>query len=150
MIDYNLLQHLGPTFSTYYSTNANSTPDIILANKHTYHNVINLIPLFEEMQPQLERRTRCSQALPTHTQVLLALRLFASGPLQNVIGDTAGPTQASVSRVFEHVCTMLSDKLVQEIKMLPTHLDQRRTAQQFFRIKNFPRVIGTIDASSFC
>ncbi|XP_063857259.1 putative nuclease HARBI1 [Scylla paramamosain] len=109
-------------------------------------NLLNL--LFEEMQPQLERRTRHSQALPTHTQVLLAQRLFASGPFQNVIGDTAGPMQASVSRGLQVcVCTVLSDKSVQEIKMPPTHLDQRRTAHQFFRIKNFLTVIGAIDGS---
>lgn len=46
--------------------------------------------LFQELQPQLERRTRRSQALPTHTQVLLALRFLASGSFQHVIGDTAG------------------------------------------------------------
>ncbi|XP_063858342.1 uncharacterized protein LOC135099762 isoform X2 [Scylla paramamosain] len=51
-----------------------------------------LILLFEEIQPQLER-TRHSQALPTHAQVLLSLRLFASGSFQNVIGDTAGVLQ---------------------------------------------------------
>ncbi|XP_063853071.1 putative nuclease HARBI1 [Scylla paramamosain] len=56
-------------------------------------------------------------------------------------------TYASVSRVFECVCTELSDKSVQEIKMPPTHLDQRRTAQQFFRIKNLPRVTGAIDGT---
>ncbi|XP_063855194.1 putative nuclease HARBI1 [Scylla paramamosain] len=56
-------------------------------------------------------------------------------------------TYASVSRVFECVCIVLSDKSVQEIKMPSTHLDQRRTAQQFFRIKNFLRVIGTIDGT---
>ncbi|KAK8371951.1 hypothetical protein O3P69_016294, partial [Scylla paramamosain] len=45
------------------------------------------------------------------------------------------------------VCTVLSVKSVQEIKMPPTHLDQRRTAHQFFRIKNFLRVIGAIDGT---
>lgn len=49
-----------------------------------------LILFFEEMEPLLQRRTRRNHALPTHTQVLLALRLFASGSFQNVIGDTAG------------------------------------------------------------
>ncbi|XP_063858341.1 uncharacterized protein LOC135099762 isoform X1 [Scylla paramamosain] len=52
-----------------------------------------LILLFEEIQPQLER-TRHSQALPTHAQVLLSLRLFASGSFQNVIGDTAATTSS--------------------------------------------------------
>ena len=49
-----------------------------------------LILLFQEMEAQLQRRTRRSHALPTHTQVLLALRFFASGSFQYVIGDTVG------------------------------------------------------------
>ncbi|XP_063885542.1 putative nuclease HARBI1 [Scylla paramamosain] len=60
---------------------------------------------------------------------------------------TRGPTQTSVRRVFDRVCTVLNDKSVQEIKMPPTLLDQRRTAQQFFMIKNSPRVIGAIDGT---
>ena len=38
MIDINRLTHLGPNFSTYFSANYHSTPDIILANRHIYHN----------------------------------------------------------------------------------------------------------------
>ena len=49
-----------------------------------------LILFIEEMDPHLRRMTRRSHALPTHTQVLLALRLLASGSFQDVIGDTAG------------------------------------------------------------
>ena len=37
-IDNNKLQHLGPNFPTYYSHNAQTTPDIVFANKNTYHN----------------------------------------------------------------------------------------------------------------
>ena len=48
-----------------------------------------LILLFEEIYPHLRRMTR-SHAVPTHTQVLLALRLLASGSFQDVIRDTAG------------------------------------------------------------
>ncbi|XP_050709509.1 putative nuclease HARBI1 [Eriocheir sinensis] len=100
-----------------------------------------------ELQPQLERRTRRSQALPTHTQVLLALRFLASGSFQHVIGDTAGVTQASISRVLDRICTVLSDKSVQEIKMPPTNIERRRIARKFLRIQNFPRVIGAIDGT---
>ena len=46
--------------------------------------------MLEEVEPHLRRRTRRSQALPLYTQVLLALRLFAIGSFQNVIGDIAG------------------------------------------------------------
>ncbi|XP_063845248.1 uncharacterized protein LOC135091495 [Scylla paramamosain] len=64
-----------------------------------------LILLFEEMQPQLERRTRRSQALPTRTQVLLALRLFASESFQNFIGDTAGTHIAIKAQVWTRSST---------------------------------------------
>ena len=60
-----------------------------------------LILLFEEMmEPQLRRRARRSQALPVHTQVLLAMRLFASGSFQNVIGDTAGKILVFIDVLF--------------------------------------------------
>lgn len=39
MMDYNLLKHLGPNFPTYFATNTQSTPDIILANKHAFLNI---------------------------------------------------------------------------------------------------------------
>ena len=46
--------------------------------------------LFEELGPALSHPTARSNPLPIHTQVLMALRLMASGSFQNVIGDTAG------------------------------------------------------------
>ncbi|KAG0710250.1 putative nuclease HARBI1 [Chionoecetes opilio] len=49
-----------------------------------------LIELIEELEPQLRRRTRRTRAIPPHTQVLLALRILASGSFQHVIGDTTG------------------------------------------------------------
>ncbi|KAK3894483.1 hypothetical protein Pcinc_001739 [Petrolisthes cinctipes] len=46
--------------------------------------------LCDELRPYLERRTRRAYALPVHTQVLAALRFFASGSFQTVIGDSVG------------------------------------------------------------
>ena len=48
-----------------------------------------LIQLIEEMEPFLGRRTRRSRAIPTHTQVLVILRVLASGSFQHVVGDTS-------------------------------------------------------------
>ena len=39
LIDRNKLVHIGPNFPTFYSHNSNSTPDIILTNNNTYHNI---------------------------------------------------------------------------------------------------------------
>uniref|UniRef100_A0A0P4WBW8 Putative nuclease HARBI1 n=1 Tax=Scylla olivacea TaxID=85551 RepID=A0A0P4WBW8_SCYOL len=123
-----------------------SVSDIELIAKYRFPRH-ELILMFEEMEPQLQRRTHHNHTLPTHTQVLLALRFFASGFLQNVTRDTAGLSQASVSRVLEHVFTILSDKSVHEIRMPPTHWDRRRSAYQFYILRNYPRVIGAIDTT---
>lgn len=49
-----------------------------------------LTRLIEELEPYLQRRTRRAHAIPTCTQVLLALRMYASGSFQQVIGDITG------------------------------------------------------------
>ena len=49
-----------------------------------------LILMIEELEP---RKTQVS----THTQLLMALRFFASDSFQNVIGDTAGKISKFIS-----------------------------------------------------
>ena len=39
MLDNNKLKHIGPDFPTFLSHNASTTPDIILSNNKTYHNI---------------------------------------------------------------------------------------------------------------
>ena len=39
LIDNNKLKHIGPDFSTFLSHNASTTPDIVLTNNKTYHNI---------------------------------------------------------------------------------------------------------------
>lgn len=55
-----------------------------------------LMLLIRELEPQLQRRTRRVHAIPTHTQVLMALRILASGSFQHVIGDVCGRFLSSV------------------------------------------------------
>ncbi|KAG0712129.1 putative nuclease HARBI1 [Chionoecetes opilio] len=50
----------------------------------------DLIELIQELEPALGRRTRRANAIPTQTQVLVALRFFASGSFQNIVGDIGG------------------------------------------------------------
>ena len=55
-----------------------------------------LMHLIRELEPQLQRRTRRVHAIPAHTQVLMALRILASGSFQHVIGDVCGRFLSSV------------------------------------------------------
>lgn len=103
--------------------------------------------LCDELRPQLERRTKRSHALPVHTQVLAALRFFASGTFQSVLGDSVGIAQPSMSRIIEQVTNVLCDKATREIKMPMTAEDINNTVREFHRLGNFPRVIGAIDGT---
>ncbi|KAG0710936.1 putative nuclease HARBI1 [Chionoecetes opilio] len=109
----------------------------------------DLIELIQELEPALGRRTRRANAIPTQTQVLVALRFFASGSFQNIVGDIGGPSQAAVSRIIRDVTNALSNKAVEEIRMPSTAQDLSVSAQTFRRMRNFPRVIGALDCTHF-
>ena len=55
-----------------------------------------LMLLIRELEPLLQRRTRKVHAIPTHTQVLMTLRILASGSFQHVIGDVCGRFLSSI------------------------------------------------------
>ncbi|KAG0722400.1 putative nuclease HARBI1 [Chionoecetes opilio] len=106
-----------------------------------------LLQLIQELEPALQRKTRRGHAIPTHTQVLIALRFFASGSFQSIVGGIGGPSQGSVSRILRDVTNALSNKAVEQIKMPSTAHDLRVCAENFRRIRNFPRVVGAIDCT---
>ena len=58
--------------------------------KHYRFPRCELIQLIEEMEPALRRRVRRVHVIHPHTQVLIALRMYASGSFQHVIGDVTG------------------------------------------------------------
>ena len=64
-----------------------SDQELITHYRFPRHELINLI---EELDPYLRKRTRRSQAIPTHTQVLMTLRILASGSFQHVMRETIG------------------------------------------------------------
>jgi len=99
------------------------------------------------LDPYLRRRKGRSHAVPTHTQVLVALRFYASGTFQSVRGDSCGLTQASVSRIITEVTRVLTEKAKTEIKFPSSANDLMKTARDFSRLANFSRVIGAIDVT---
>ena len=102
--------------------------------------------MIETLDPIL-KITRRSHVIPTSTQVLAALRFYASGSLQSVVADTVGLTQASVSRVISRVTNVLSEKSKEEIEIPSGVVEINRTIKDFGRINGFPKVIGAIDGT---
>lgn len=106
-----------------------------------------IVRLCEELQDTVGRRTRRSHALPVPTQVMAALRFYASGSFQSVVGDAMGVHQSSVSRAVAGVTEALYRKGLREIKM-PSGLAQcTTTIEKFARKADFYKVIGAVDCT---
>ncbi|KAK3890368.1 hypothetical protein Pcinc_005677 [Petrolisthes cinctipes] len=64
-----------------------------------------------------------------------------------LIGDTRGPTQASISRIFTRITNIMSTKAAEEINMPSTPQQLSTSAQAFSSVTNFPPVIEAIDGT---
>ena len=110
-------------------------------SKDNVNYITNLI------EPALCRPTQRSYAIPAETQVLLALRYFATGSPMKVIGDTLGYHISSVSRAVRDVSGALCGVANQFIKWPTLAAEKNRIKEGFYQISQFPGVIGAIDCT---
>ena len=99
-----------------------------------------------EQDGKLVRYTKRHFSVPVHFQVLVALRLYATGTFQIVIGDTLNIHQSSVSRIVKNVSIALAKQHSHYIRM-PTGPKVRENMENFFRMAEFPNVLGAIDCT---
>ena len=79
-------------------------------------------------------------------QVLIALRFFACGSFQLVVGDLFGVSKANISRTIHRVAAAFARLVPRHVRFHP----QRETeAMQvvFHAVANFPNVIGCVDCT---
>lgn len=112
-------------------------------NKETIEYLITLL------SPDLLPNTRRNRSLSVETQVLVALRFFASGSFLEVIGDTFGFPKSTVSRCISAVAKALVRKKDNFIQW-PDHDQQTTIRQHFYAKTGFPGVIGLIDCTLYC
>nr|XP_037279089.1 LOW QUALITY PROTEIN: putative nuclease HARBI1 [Rhipicephalus microplus] len=98
------------------------------------------------LEPRLQRPTARSHALPVDVQVLLALRFYASGSFQFIVGDTVAVSQSSASRIVAQVTDALCSLAAEYIRFPTTIRAAIATAIAFSQIAGFPKVLGCIDA----
>lgn len=79
--------------------------------------------------------------------MLVTLRLYASGTFQSAVGDFAGMSQTSVSRVFRRVSEVLASHTQDYIRMPETDDERMEASRLFYLMKKFPRTIGAIDCT---
>uniref|UniRef100_A0A8C1N3H2 Putative nuclease HARBI1 n=1 Tax=Cyprinus carpio TaxID=7962 RepID=A0A8C1N3H2_CYPCA len=99
------------------------------------------------LRDNLQRKTKRSSPLPVILQIMVALRLFASGSFQAVLSNTVGISQSSVSRIVFSMPWAFSRMVKNFIKFPSTAAEQILVKQKFFEIAAFPNVLGSVDGT---
>lgn len=81
------------------------------------------------------------------TQLLIALRFYATGSFYVVQGDFIGVHKSTAGRIITRVTKAIVTLMPRFIKF-PDTLEEKTECQQMFqRVANFPRVCGAIDCT---
>ena len=99
------------------------------------------------LAPDLRRETRRNHALDPTTQVLVALRFYASGSFLQVVGDTVGLDKSTISRVITRVSQALVARQNDFIKWPTTNGELAASKNAFYLRGGFPCVIGCVDGT---
>jgi len=106
-----------------------------------------ILEVCDWLSADLKRPTARSHSLPVSTQVLVALRYYATGSMQRVAGDLHGISQPSVSRCIFAVSTSITS-VAQSLIYFPTdEQSQRNIISDFYHIASFPNVLGCVDGT---
>lgn len=95
---------------------------------------------------QIEPTTKRSKAIDARTQILIALRFYATGSFQEVLGDLATCDKSTICRVLQKVTNAIANLSHAYIKM-PMQDEFHHVAEEFYELAGFPRVIGTVDGT---
>ena len=109
--------------------------------------VLDMLHHWPVRTADLERSTIRSNALSVSTQVLVALRYFATGSFQRVARDLHGVSQSSVSRCVIGVGKPLSCRASQYIMFPTNEASQRSVKFEFFDVAGLPNVPGWVDST---
>ena len=94
--------------------------------------------LTEILEEDLLRVTGRSQSLSVETQILIALRYYATGGFLELIGEGFGVNKGTVSRVRD-VSEALTNKLDNFVKWPTNRQDSNRIKQGFIEMGGFKR-----------
>ena len=107
------------------------------------HHIANL--LREELQFGYNRKGSLSPEM----QVLIALRFYATGSLQIVVGDTVHVDKSTVSRTIHRVTEAMCARARQHIR-IPSQQQpnvQKRLFAMMDRHPGLPNVVGCVDGT---
>lgn len=101
-----------------------------------------IIELYELIHKHLEPHTKRNHAVPGLLQMFCALRYYACGSFQRVVGDGFGIHRSTVSRIVVRVTNAICRLTNRYISFPQRAQDFIRHKQAFHNIAGFPNVIG--------
>ena len=110
-------------------------------SKETFLELLGLLT------PELQRPTRRCKALSPAIQLAIALRFYATGSFQLVIGDTCNVSQASCCRVIHRVTDAICNRKRHFTKFPHTHGERREVMVGFNNIQDFPELLVPLMAA---
>ena len=108
--------------------------------KDGFRVILNIIE--EDISAHNER----GNPIPAHIKLLVALRYYTTGTFQQACGDLCDISQPSASRIIKQVSEAIA-RLKNEYITFPTADMLPQIKLDFWRIRAFPNVVGTIDCT---
>lgn len=102
--------------------------------------------LVDTFGAELEHQNERKGLVPSYMQVMVALRVFATGCFQLDVGDTFGISKPTVCRIVRNVATVISGAMTDYVKF-ETGVEAERTQLAFYKMAGFPKVVGCIDCT---
>ena len=106
-----------------------------------------LLDLCNTLEPALRSRTRRSNPVPPHVQVLSALGFLATGTFQRELGDRVGISQPSINRSLHRVVNGIVQLVPEYIRFPYSEMEQIPVKRAFYAIAGLPNTIGALDCT---
>ncbi|CAC5402133.1 HARBI1 [Mytilus coruscus] len=106
--------------------------------------ILNIVDILTD---DLEPKTMRSHSVLASLQVLTALRYYATGSFQQVVGDLVGLSQPTISRIVSRTSRALAAKVADFIKFPLSPREQLAVKQGFSSEFNMPNTVGCVDST---
>lgn len=100
-----------------------------------------------QIEDQLEHPTHRSNSLSPINQLLVALRFYATGSFQLVVGDTFNIDTATACRTLHRVTRAIAGLRERLVRFPDTEQLLRDTMKEFHSKSKLPGIVGAIDCS---
>ncbi len=105
--------------------------------------------ILARIRARLQHETERNYTLSPKQQLLLALHFLATNGFYHLVGDSNGPSKATVCRVIQRVVNAINDEYFHQTVKFPEGQEARNVALQFYQIAGIPGLIGCLDGSHF-